>query len=115
MGSYASLHYYDENNEIHFASMFDHKFFGYIEDEDCEKTESYKYLFDFDNIPVYIINKSYIGPVCVLKKEEAIKFMMLYSKDYCIFQEREQFSKFDGWDSEIDDLPEDILLCLCFD
>lgn len=115
MGSYASLHYYNGYDEIIFASMFDYKFFGYIEDEECEKTESYKYLLQLKDIPAYILNCGYIGQVCVLKKDEALKFMMLYSKDYCIFAEREQFGKFYGWDREIDDLPEDILLCLCFD
>lgn len=115
MGSYAGLHYYNEYDEIQFASIFDYKFFGYIEDEECEKTESYKYLLQLKDIPAYILNCSYIGQVCVLRKEEALKFMKLYSKDYCIFQDREQFGMFDGWDREIDDLPEDIILCLSFD
>lgn len=118
MGSYASLHYYDEHDEydiIQFASMFDHKFFGYIEDDECAAMASYKYLLEIRDLPVMYVNQSYIGTICRLTKQEALKFMMLYSKDYCISEDREQFGMFDGWDREIDDLPEDIILYLSFD
>ena len=114
MGCYACLSYDDENGESQVATMFDFKFFGYIEDQECEKTESYKYLHQLCDIPSYILNIGYIE-VCELRKEEAMKFMALYSKDYCIFQECEQYGEFFGWYREIDNLPEDIILRLCID
>lgn len=113
MGVYATL-YYDEQGETIVATMFDFKFFGYIEDQECEKTESYKYLHQLCDISSYILNIGYVE-VCELTKEEALKFMALYSKDFCIFNDREQWGEFFGWDREIDDFPEDIKLFLCFD
>lgn len=115
MGSYASLHYYDEHEEIHFASIFDHKFFGYIEDDECIKLKSYLYLLEICDIPVIIANEGYIGPIALLTKEEAIKFMRLYSDDYCAYNKVEKIHDFHGWDSTIDELNDDIKLYLSFD
>lgn len=115
MGSYASLHYYDENKEIQFASIFDHKFFGYIEDDECIKLKSYLYLLEICDIPVLIANESYIGPIALLTKEEAIKFMRLYSDDYCAYNRVEKIHDFHGWDKTIDELNDDIKLYLSFD
>ena len=115
MGSYASLHYYDDCEEIHFASMFDYKFFGYIEDDECIKLKSYLYLLEIRDIPVIIANESYIGSIALLTKEEAIEFMRLYSDDYCAYNKVEKIHDFQGWDQTIDELNDDIKLYLSFD
>ena len=101
MGSYASVYYYDSKNQLKFVALFEHKYFGYIPDEDVEKTLSYQWLMKINAFRYNIcmsVNYSYIGTVLKLPFSRMLEFMALYSNDYAIYEKTTHATKFYGWD-----------------
>ncbi len=101
MGSYASVYYYDSNDQYKFVAIFDHKFYGYIEDEEIEKTLSYQWLMKINAFRYNVgmrVNYSYIGTVLKLPFSQMLEFMALYSNDYAIYEKTTHATKFYGWD-----------------
>lgn len=113
MGSYATL-YYTEHGQSCVASVFSHKFFGYITDDECLSTETYKYLNGLCDIDVSYLNDTYIGGVCLLSKEEAENFMALYAKDYCEYYGNDLKETNQDWIGTLGNLPNNLKFRLSF-
>ena len=83
MGSYASINYRNKNGEWKIVTMFNHKFLGYIEDEEAAQLLSVKYLISRDpRLTVELLNSSYIHTVAWMTEWEARIFMVLYAYDF---------------------------------
>lgn len=83
MGSYASIYFRRKNGDYTFVTMFNHKFFGYIDDEEAAQLPSVKYLIERDpTLSVEGLNCSYIGTVAKMTEREARIFMDIYADDF---------------------------------
>lgn len=83
MGSYASIYFRRKNGDYTFVTMFNHKFFGYIDDEEAAQLPSVKYLIERDpTLSVEVLNCSYIGTVAKMTEREARIFMDIYADDF---------------------------------
>ena len=83
MGSYASINYRKKSGEWIIVSQFNHKFLGYIEDEEAEKLNSVKWLIDRDpDLTVSLLNYSYIHTVACMSERDAKIFMEIYADDF---------------------------------
>ncbi len=78
MGSYA----YFQTKEGDLVTMANRKFFGYINDEEYEKTHTYKFLEKLSEDAIWMSNISYIGGVVEMNYDQMIVFKRLYVWDY---------------------------------
>lgn len=84
MGSYCGIQ--DEKTGKFIYS--EHKFFGYIDDEEIENLFSFRFLVSKFKDLEFVLNISYIGAVAELTPKETETFMKLYAIDYgCDFVE----------------------------
>ena len=82
MGSYPSIERRTEDGNYEFV-LFNHKFLGYIEDEEAAELLSVKYLISRDpELTVELLNCPYIHTVARMTEWEARIFMVLYANDF---------------------------------
>lgn len=77
MGSYANFMYEDK-----LVAMANRKFFGYIEDEEFEKSKSYHLLKELCGNDIEYANESYIHFLCEMTYFQMIEFMYAYMLDF---------------------------------
>ena len=78
MGSYANF----TTKEGELVTLANRKYFGYIDDEEYEQTETYKFLRRLSEDAVWMSNISYIGGVVEMDYEHMMIFKKLYVWDF---------------------------------
>lgn len=78
MGSYANF----TSKEGDLITLANHKYFGYIDDEEYEKTRTYKFLKLLSEDAGWMSNIAYIGGVIEMDYKHMMIFKKLYVWDY---------------------------------
>lgn len=78
MGSYANF----TTKEGDLVTIANRKYFGYIEDEEYEKTHTYKFLEKLSEDAAWISNISYIHDVVEMNYDQMMIFKKLYVWDF---------------------------------
>lgn len=77
MGSYANF-----CCGRHLVAIANRKYFGYIEDDEFEKTRSYQFLKELCGDDVMYANVSYIHGFCDMTYFQMLTFMQVYMLDF---------------------------------
>ena len=91
MGSYAN--FWTKEHDL--VACANRKYFGYIDDEEYEKTRTYKFLKELSEDAAWMSNVSYIGDVIEMNYEQMMTFKKLYALDFFgPVNNSEQFEEF---------------------